>query len=187
MISPACRVVCYSSYSSPIGELLLAFDGDAVTGISMAEHRGKPAQGPDPSWRRDDTALRAVREQLALYFEGSLQEFNLPLRMPGTPFQQKVWEGLRAIPYGETISYAELARRVGHFGASRAVGSANGRNPIPIIVPCHRVIAADGTLGGFGGGLSRKQWLLEHERAVSARRHASHVRRRQVATAAVAD
>jgi O-6-methylguanine DNA methyltransferase len=103
---------------------------------------------------------------LAAYFRGTLLQFELPLRMPGTPFQQKVWEELRAIPYGETISYMELARRIGHPGASRAVGSANGRNPISIVVPCHRVIAADGTLGGYGGGLDRKEWLLQHETAV---------------------
>ena len=88
------------------------------------------------------------------------------MRMAGTPFQRKVWQGLCAIPYGETMSYAELARRIGHPGASRAVGSANGRNPISIVVPCHRVIAADGTLGGYGGGLDRKEWLLQHEMTV---------------------
>ena len=90
----------------------------------------------------------------------------MPLRMAGTPFQHLVWEGLRAIPYGETVSYAELARRIGRPGASRAVGSANGRNRFSIVVPCHRVIAADGTLGGYGGGLDRKEWLLQHEAAV---------------------
>jgi len=187
MISSASRVVCYSSYLSPIGELLLASDGESVTGISMAEHRGKPAQGPEPGWRRDDSAFRAVCEQLEAYFEGNLQEFDLPLLMPGTPFQQKVWETLRAIPYGTTISYTELARRIGRSGASRAVGSANGRNRICIVVPCHRVIAADGTLGGFGGGLARKQWLLEHERAVRSRDYALPARGRRVATSVVVD
>ena len=165
MIDSACPVVCYSIYSSPIGELLLTSDGDALTGLSMCQHRGRPAQGPEAGWQRDDSVFQAVREQLDAYFAGRLRDFELPLRMAGTPFQHQVWEGLRAIPYGETVSYAELARRIGRPGASRAVGSANGRNPIAIVVPCHRVIAADGTLGGYGGGLDRKEWLLQHEAA----------------------
>jgi methylated-DNA-[protein]-cysteine S-methyltransferase len=131
----------------------------------MCQHRGRPADGPPASWQRDDAALQAVRDQLKAYFNGRLHDFELPLRMVGTPFQHLVWEGLRAIPYGETVSYAELAIRIGRPGASRAVGSANGRNPISIVVPCHRVIAADGTLGGYGGGLDRKEWLLQHELA----------------------
>jgi methylated-DNA-[protein]-cysteine S-methyltransferase len=107
--------------------------------------------------------------------------------MAGTSFQRLVWEGLRAIPYGETISYAELARRIGRPGASRAVGSANGRNPISIVVPCHRVIAADGTLGGYGGGLDRKEWLLQHEIAAHERMHETHPQKRLVATALMVD
>ena len=163
MIDSACPVVSYSVYSSPIGDLLLTSDGDALTGLYMCQHRGKPATGPEASWQRNDSLFQAVREQLGAYFSGRLLDFELPLRMDGTPFQHLVWDGLRAIPYGETISYAELARRIGRPGASRAVGSANGRNPISIVVPCHRVIAADGTLGGYGGGLDRKEWLLQHE------------------------
>ena len=171
MIDSACPVVCYSVYSSPIGDLLLTSDGDALTGLTMCLHKGRPAQGPKAGWQRDDSVFQAVRDQLGAYFGGRLRDFELHLRMDGTPFQHQVWDGLRAIPYGETVSYAELARRIGRPGASRAVGSANGRNPISIVVPCHRVIAADGTLGGYGGGLDRKEWLLQHE--VAALEHAN--------------
>jgi methylated-DNA-[protein]-cysteine S-methyltransferase len=187
MIDSNRLAVCYSVYPSPIGDLLLTSDGDALTGLYMCRHRGNPAQGPDASWQRDDSAFQAVREQLAAYFGGRLREFELPLRMAGTPFQHLVWQGLRAIPYGETVSYAELARTIGRPGASRAVGSANGRNPISIVVPCHRVIAADGTLGGYGGGLDRKEWLLQHETAACERVHETHPQKRLVATALVVD
>jgi methylated-DNA-[protein]-cysteine S-methyltransferase len=187
MIETDCLSVCHSVYSSPIGDLLLTSDGEALTGLYMCQHKGRPAPGPEPGCRRDDSALRSVREQLAAYFGGDLRDFDLPLRMPGTPFQRLVWAGLRAIPYGSTVSYAELALRIGRPGASRAVGSANGRNPISIVVPCHRVIAADGTLGGYGGGLDRKEWLLEHETTV--RKSANETRRaqRHVATCLAVD
>jgi methylated-DNA-[protein]-cysteine S-methyltransferase len=134
-----------------------------LASLNMALQQGKPAPSPKPQWRRDDQALHDVREQLDAYFAGERQTFDLPLQMTGTPFQKQVWQGLMAIPYGTTISYAELARRIGRPGASRAVGAANGRNPIGIIVPCHRVIGANGTLTGYGGGLDRKEWLLAHE------------------------
>lgn len=166
MIQTDCLSVCHSFYSSPIGELLLTSDGEALTGLTMCQRRGKPAREPEAGCRRDDSAFKSVCEQLAAYFRGELRDFEFPLRMAGTPFQRLVWEGLRAIPYGSTVSYADLALRIGRPGASRAVGSANGRNPIAIVVPCHRVIAADGSLGGYGGGLDRKDWLLEHEGAV---------------------
>ena len=149
--------------NSPIGELLLTSDGEALTGLHMAPCTGKPAPRPQPEWRQDDSAFRAVRSQLQAFFAGELRVFNLPLRMAGTPFQRLVWQGLLTIPFGATTSYAELAGRVGHPGSARAVGAANGRNPIAIVVPCHRVIGADGTLTGYGGGLDRKLWLLEHE------------------------
>src|SRR5262249_7022034 len=103
------------------------------------------------------------------FFAGELRTFDLPLGMHGTPFQKQVWQGLLTIPYGTTMSYAQLAARIGRPGASRAVGAANGKNPIGIIVPCHRVIGANGTLTGYGGGLDRKQWLLTHEANVLAR------------------
>jgi methylated-DNA-[protein]-cysteine S-methyltransferase len=159
----------YTYVDSPIGELLLASDGDALTALHLPEHRGKPAPVPDAEWRRDDATARDARDQLRAYFAGELRAFDLTLRPKGTTFQHIVWAELVKIPFGATVSYAELARRIGHPGAARAVGAANGRNPIAIIVPCHRVIAADGTLGGYGGGLDRKEWLLQHEATVGAR------------------
>jgi methylated-DNA-[protein]-cysteine S-methyltransferase len=120
---------------------------------------------------RDDHAppFAAVKEQLAAYFRGDLQAFDLPLAPAGTPFQRRVWQELARIPYGETISYGELARRVGNPKAARAVGLANGQNPLPIIVPCHRVIGSDGRLTGYGGGLPRKEALLALERKGNGR------------------
>jgi methylated-DNA-[protein]-cysteine S-methyltransferase len=164
-MSDANAQVYYSIYVSPVGELLLTSERGMLSGLSMALQRGKPAPSPEPEWRRDDKALHLARQQLDAYFEGDLQNFDLPLSMAGTPFQKQVWRGLQAIPYGTTISYAELASRIGRPGASRAVGAANGRNPIGIIVPCHRVIGANGTLTGYGGGLDRKEWLISHEAA----------------------
>jgi methylated-DNA-[protein]-cysteine S-methyltransferase len=110
--------------------------------------------------------LAAARAQLDAYFAGEITSFDLPLSPRGTPFQQRVWAALRDIPFGETTSYGELARRIGDPKAVRAVGAANGRNPLPLVVPCHRVIGADGSLVGFGGGMDRKRWLLQHEGAV---------------------
>jgi methylated-DNA-[protein]-cysteine S-methyltransferase len=131
---------------------------------------------PHAAWRPDDGAagpasevLAGARRQLAEYFAGARRHFDLPLSPAGTPFQLRVWEALRALAWGETVSYAELARRVGAPGAARAVGAANGRNPIAVVVPCHRVIGADGTLTGFGGGVEAKEWLLAHEGAWPAR------------------
>jgi methylated-DNA-[protein]-cysteine S-methyltransferase len=112
--------------------------------------------------------LEHARRQLAEYFARSRSTFDLPLDAVGSVFQRRVWDALRAIPYGTTVSYSELARRLGDSRATRAVGAANGRNPIPIIVPCHRVVGARGDLTGFGGGLDRKRWLLEHEGALLA-------------------
>jgi methylated-DNA-[protein]-cysteine S-methyltransferase len=127
----------------------------------MSDHKRGPA--PEPAWRRDETRFAEVCEQLAEYFAGSLQEFDVRLAPQGTEFQKKVWQELCRIPFGASISYGELARRLGKPAASRAVGRANGQNPISIIVPCHRVIGANGTLTGYGGGIERKKWLLEHE------------------------
>jgi methylated-DNA-[protein]-cysteine S-methyltransferase len=152
----------WTEVPSPIGTLLLSGDGHALTGVFMEKHRHEPEPAVR-SGRRDDAAFRAAREQLEGYFAGELQVFDLPLALRGTEFQQRVWTALRQIPYGTTISYLELARRTGNPQAVRAVGAANGRNPISIIVPCHRVIGADGSLTGFGGGLERKDWLLRHE------------------------
>ncbi len=149
---------------SPLGPLtLVAVDG-ALGGLYMVEQRHLPAL----DLPRDDRALPEVKEQLAAYWARELRDFDLPLAMVGSPFQQEVWAGLRTIPYGETWSYGELATAVGRPGASRAVGLANGRNPVSVVVPCHRVVGSGGALTGYGGGLERKRWLLDHERGTEA-------------------
>ena len=151
---------CY--LQSPIGRLMLASDGAALTGLYMEPSR--KTQSTDG--RSEDAAappLAAALRQLTEYFAGTRREFDLPLRLRGTEFQKRVWQELTEIPYGQTWSYGELAKRINNPSASRAVGLANGRNPISILVPCHRVIGADGSLTGYGGGLERKRWLLAHE------------------------
>jgi methylated-DNA-[protein]-cysteine S-methyltransferase len=155
----------FTHFDSPIGRLLLTSDRTALTGLYM--ERGREAQSTD-GWAEDGTAEPLARALLQLheYFAGTRRTFDVPLRLAGTVFQQRVWRGLQEIPYGETSSYGQLAGRIGKPGASRAVGLANGRNPISILVPCHRVIGADGSLTGYGGGLERKQWLLAHEASV---------------------
>lgn len=153
-----------ATFTSPIGELLLLSDGRALVGIHFDGHHG---QAPTPGGELDPVIVEAAR-QLRAYFAGERHEFALPLRPAGTPFELEVWEELRRIPYGETLSYGELADRVGHAGAARAVGRANACNPIPIVIPCHRVIGADGSLTGFGGGLDTKRRLLDHERGALA-------------------
>jgi methylated-DNA-[protein]-cysteine S-methyltransferase len=153
--------LCYTTFESPVGPLLLA--GDSIALRSVSFRGSKRAAHPQADWKQDSTAFDEVLRQLEAYFRGDLREFELPLAMVGTKFQLLVWDALRKIPYGETISYAQLAQRIGNPKAVRAVGLANGRNPIPIIVPCHRVIGSDGSLTGFGGGLSMKKRLLELE------------------------
>jgi methylated-DNA-[protein]-cysteine S-methyltransferase len=156
------RLMHYWYLASPIGPLLIAGNEAAVHSIAFPKN-GK-ARPPDRDWSKGKrgAVAEAVR-QLGEYFDGCRKEFELPLALEGTAFQRAVWQRLREIPYGQTISYGELARRVGNPKASRAVGSANGANPIPIVIPCHRVIAADGKLGGFGGGLPVKKALLALE------------------------
>ncbi|MFI1166257.1 methylated-DNA--[protein]-cysteine S-methyltransferase [Streptomyces sp. NPDC020801] len=146
---------------SPYGPLTLVADDGVLCGLYMTDQRHRPPQESfgDPG----DTCFGEATEQLEAYFAGRLREFTLQLRLLGTPFQRGVWEQLRRIPYGETRSYGQLADALGSPGASRAVGLANGRNPIGIIVPCHRVIGANGSLTGYGGGLSRKRRLLDFE------------------------
>lgn len=151
----------YHQIASPIGTLLVVSNGKALTGLYMADHQGGPH--PNADWQRDERKFDVVCSELAAYFDGALHDFTLALEPCGTAFQKQVWNELRRIPYGETITYGELARRIGQPKASRAVGRANGQNPISIIIPCHRVIGADGTLTGYGGGLERKQRLLELE------------------------
>ncbi|HET6468348.1 MAG TPA: methylated-DNA--[protein]-cysteine S-methyltransferase [Geminicoccaceae bacterium] len=153
---------------SPLGDLLLTASPDALTGLWMLN--GPRGAGPPPAPEDPGRAvLRAAQSQLEAYFAGRLQRFDLPLAPAGTPFQQAVWTLLAAIPYGTTTTYGALAARLGKPGASRAVGLANGQNPISIILPCHRVIGTDGTLTGYGGGLGRKRWLLAHEQAAVAK------------------
>jgi methylated-DNA-[protein]-cysteine S-methyltransferase len=156
----------YSYVDTPFGPLLLVGEAGMLTGLYVADHhRCPPAQA---EWTVDDDLFTETRRQLQEYFDGARHDFDLPLRAGGTPFQQATWAALREIPYGETISYRELAETIGRPTASRAVGGANGRNPISLIIPCHRVIAADGTLGGYGWGLPRKSWLLDFEHGVLA-------------------
>jgi methylated-DNA-[protein]-cysteine S-methyltransferase len=151
----------YTSVESPIGPLLLAGDDAGLHFLSFASSRR--AVRPEKSWKRDDGTFGEVKRQLEEYFRGEREEFDLTLAMEGTGFQLTVWSALRRIPYGETVSYGKLAERIGNPKAVRAVGLANGCNPIPIIVPCHRVIGSDGSLTGFGGGLPTKKKLLDLE------------------------
>ncbi len=162
----------FSWIVSPIGELLITGDGGALTRLYMQTQ--KYGCQPQSAWRRDDGLFKPAREQLAAYFAGELREFHLPLSPTGTEFQQTVWRALLDIPYGQTESYGTVARRIGTPKAPRAVGLANGHNPISIIVPCHRVIGADGSLTGYGGGIERKRWLLAHEADVIAPEQESH-------------
>jgi len=152
----------FTRIESPLGPLLLAADDVGLRRIEFANGRG--ASIPDPAWQEDSSPLEEVIRQLRAYFAGELDSFDLPLAPEGTPFQLKVWNLLCDIPYGETISYGELARRIGNPRASRAVGLANGSNPIPIVIPCHRVIGSNGKLTGYGGGLPIKEKLLALER-----------------------
>ena len=147
--------VFYTTFESPVGPLLLAGDADALRLVSFES--SKHAAPPQADWKQDKAPFAEVVRQLQAYFRGELREFDVPLALQGTEFQRRVWNALRGIPYGETISYLQLAERVGNPRAVRAVGLANGSNPIPIIVPCHRVIGSDGSLTGFGGGISTKK------------------------------
>ncbi|MDT0405673.1 MULTISPECIES: methylated-DNA--[protein]-cysteine S-methyltransferase [Streptomyces] len=147
---------------SPYGPLTLVADDGVLCGLYMTGQRHRPPE--ETFGTPDDIPFAEAREQLTAYFSGELKEFTLPLRLHGTPFQRRVWDQLTRIPYGETRTYGQLADTLGNSRASRAVGLANGRNPIGIIVPCHRVIGTTGSLTGYGGGLDRKRRLLDHER-----------------------
>ena len=155
----------YDELDSPVGPLLVAADAAGLRRIHFQQGRGRLP--PDPVWRRDPAPFRDLARQLAQYFAGTRRTFDLALAPEGTSFQLETWRALAAIPYGTTISYSELARRVGRPEAVRAVGAANGQNPLPIVVPCHRVIGKDGSLTGFGGGLPAKRALLELEGAAA--------------------
>ena len=151
----------YCYLNTPIGDLLLAGDMDGLSLIGFPE--GSMRREPESDWIFNEAPFAEARKQLLEYFAGERQEFDLPLCLTGTEFQLLVLEELKRIPYGETTSYGEIAKRIGKPKAMRAVGAANGRNPIPIIVPCHRVIGSTGDLTGFGGGLTTKQALLQLE------------------------
>ena len=155
-------MISYAWIPSPIGPLVLVSDNSKLCQIQFGTH-GRSAS-PQPDWKDNPAALVEPIRQLSAYFAGDLETFDLPLAPQGTPFQQRVWEELGQIPYGETISYGQLARRIGNPKASRAVGLANGSNPIPIVIPCHRVIGSTGKLTGYGGGLPIKEKLIALER-----------------------
>lgn len=151
----------HTTVDSPVGPLTLVARGGVLSGLYMTEQRHRPAD--DTFGPEDPSPFEDVTKQLAEYFDGARTSFDLPLELVGTPFQRTVWEALREIPHGETVSYGELAQRLGRPSAARAVGLANGRNPIGIIVPCHRVVGSSGSLTGYGGGLERKRQLLDFE------------------------
>jgi methylated-DNA-[protein]-cysteine S-methyltransferase len=153
----------HTTMASPVGELLLTAADGELTGLFMPGEAIAPPAGS----LRDEASFTAIRRQLLEYFEGERTSFDLPLSPPGTPFQQRVWEELRLVDYGQTITYAELAARIGRPTAIRAAGAANGANPVSIVIPCHRVIGSNGSLTGYSGGLEAKRFLLdlEHSRA----------------------
>ena len=155
----------YSHMDSPIGRLLLAGDEGGLRLISFPT--GSRTRDVEPGWMENDAPFVEAKRQLAAYFAGELTEFDLPLAPQGTPFQLSVWRALRQIPYGKTVSYGAIAESIGRPSASRAVGAANGANPLPIVVPCHRVIGSTGKLTGFGGGLDTKAALLALEQGGS--------------------
>jgi methylated-DNA-[protein]-cysteine S-methyltransferase len=148
----------YAWEDSPVGRLLIAADDEGLRYLLF--EAGRSEVKPRSGWREDGGRVSEAVRQLRAYFRGDLRRFDLPVAPRGTPFQQRVWRELLAIPYGETITYGELARRIGQPSASRAVGLANGANPVSIVIPCHRVIGSSGKLTGYGGGLRNKEWLL---------------------------
>lgn len=168
----------YATLESPVGRLVFVGDGEVIHRLHMED----PNQPPevDEDWTFDLTAFSDARDQLAAYFEGDLTEFDLELDASGTSFQKRVWDALLTIPFAKTASYVDIARKVGMPNAPRAVGGANSRNPIAIVVPCHRVIGASGKLTGYAGGLDRKKKLLDHEAEVLARRYAARLGREHV-------
>ncbi|MCH7959252.1 MAG: methylated-DNA--[protein]-cysteine S-methyltransferase [Candidatus Hydrogenedentes bacterium] len=155
--------VVYTYMKSPMGSILLARKEAGLTHICFQE--GSRAVKPESGWHQEDSSLSEASAQLHDYFYGNRRDFDLPLAPEGTSFQQQVWRALQQIPCGETMSYGELAKQIGRPTASRAVGAANGRNPLPIVIPCHRVIGADGRLTGYAGGVEIKESLLRHEGA----------------------
>ena len=153
-------MIQYRTVESPIGPLTLAGHGSVLTNLRMVDQTHEPSR---VGWSPEPRAFANVVEQLDAYFAGELLEFDIDLDLRGTEFQRRVWQALLTIPYGQTRSYGEIAEQIGAHGSARAVGLANGRNPVSIVVPCHRVIGAGGSLVGYGGGLDRKRALLELE------------------------
>lgn len=153
--------VYYSHYTSPVGQLMLVGDGASL--LALRFDKGGDSIRPQPDWLRRNAAFSSVKQQLDAYFAGELTRFSLSLSPQGTDFQCRVWQALQDIPYGATCSYLDIANTLADRNATRAIGAANGKNPIPIIIPCHRVIGRDGSLTGFGGGLERKRFLLALE------------------------
>jgi len=154
--------------STPVGRLVVAGDNSGLRHVAFGKsHFSSPAVQPQPDWERNDKKLREPVKQLTAYFAGKLKNFELPLAAEGTEFQKSVWKALCQVLYGKTASYGDIARTVGNPGASRAVGLANGRNPLAIVVPCHRIIGSGGQLVGYGGGLKHKKTLLQLEGAMS--------------------
>ncbi len=164
--SSTSNAVASVAFHTEIGLLRVAATADGVTSVEFDATEGVPQAAPatDPPATK---VLRKAIDQIDQYFKGTLTHFTVPLAPAGTDFQMRVWNQLGRIPYASTTTYGALARSLGDPNATRAVGLANGRNPIPIIIPCHRVIGADGSMTGFGGGIERKKWLLEHERRVA--------------------
>ena len=161
--------VLFATYESPIGELSLLSDGADLVGLYMEKHKHM-REGPE-AWQQDSSLplFKAARTQLSSYFAGELKDFDLPVRLEGTPFQMQVWDALATIQFGTTSTYGKLAEQIGSPKAVRAVGLANGKNPISIVIPCHRIIGSNGTLIGYGGGIQRKQFLLDHEAKFSGK------------------
>ncbi|MBP7949889.1 MAG: methylated-DNA--[protein]-cysteine S-methyltransferase [Verrucomicrobiales bacterium] len=162
------RPVFFSRLHSPLGTLLLTGDGISLTGLYFDRFDGGEAPQPEADWVEAPQQFAEAARQLAEYFSGTRRRFSIPLAPQGTAFQQTVWRALCSIPHGATRSYGELAAQIHQPAASRAVGAANGRNPIAILIPCHRVIGKNGTLTGYGGGLERKRLLLELEGSLLA-------------------
>lgn len=158
-------MIVQQTLSTPVGELRLLSNGAALVGVYFPDHRA-PSPGPLPEAtpKRPDPILNRAIEQLREYFDGRRRRFTIPVALAGTEFQRAVWTALTSVEYGRTCSYAALAEAVGRPRAARALGAANARNPLSLILPCHRVVGSDGALTGYAGGLARKQWLLEHER-----------------------
>ena len=161
--------IAYTRAASPLGELTVAASGGALYGVWFVGQKYFPAI--DASWQDNarEPTLREATAQLAAYFAGTLTRFDLPLAMRGTHFQQVVWTAIGAVPFGTTTTYSAMAEHSGHASSVRAAGTATGRNPWSIVIPCHRIVGSAGALTGYAGGLDRKRALLEHERAVAAR------------------